>query len=614
MRYSQSAALCALLAFPCVFAGCGAAANSHPNAMGGIGGGAPATGGVGGSVSGTGGNAGGRGGSSSNEPDAAPPSQGQPTLPSGRGAIMTFVEYEAEAGDTNGTLLGPSRKFTDVAAEASGREAVRLSATGQYVSIVNLHPSNSIVVRYSIPDSGDGQGLSSTIGVYVDGKLRTRLPVTSRYAYTYGDFGNGAPNSPSQGKPHHYFDESHALIGDIAVGATVMLRKDAQDSAAHYDIDLIDMEQVGPPIAKPSGYLSITDFGATPDDDGDDSAAIQSCIDQAIGQNRGVYIPQGTFKSIAKALSVKTVTIQGAGMWYSMVSGANAHFDCWGGGCKYHDLAVFGDTTVRDDASSDANFSGNGSSGVVLENVWMEHSKVGYWTGPDTDGLTIRACRIRDLYADGVNLFKGTKNSIVENTHLRNTGDDALAMWSPSDGNTDSNNTFQHNYVQLPWMANCFGIYGGDSPQIEDNVCADTVQYPGILLARQFNSHAFTGTALIQRNTLIRAGGPAYNDEQGAFKLQAAEGPLQNVKVSDLDILDPTYSGIHIQGGNYIDTVYFDTVKIDGAGTSAIRLTRDANGAADASNVVVANSTNGGLKDDSGGKFTFIRGTGNSGW
>jgi hypothetical protein len=45
---------------------------------------------------------------------------------------LPYDEYEAEDATTNGRVIGPSRTFGEVAAEASGRRAVRLDATGQY--------------------------------------------------------------------------------------------------------------------------------------------------------------------------------------------------------------------------------------------------------------------------------------------------------------------------------------------------------------------------------------------------------------------------------------------------------------------------------------------------
>jgi hypothetical protein len=550
-------------------------------------------------------------------PGDPPITPGQPTLPNGRGATMTFVEYEAESMTSTGALLGPTRTLGQSASEASGRMAVRLSNVGQSVQFVNRTPSNSIVVRYSIPDGGADRWV--TLGVYVNGGLRTRLSMTSRYSWTYGgdaDFNQPWQNDPGRGNPHHFYDEARALIGDIPVGATVMLRKDGSDVSAYYDIDLVDMEQAPGPLGQPGGFLSLSgDCGATPDDGSDDSGAIQNCVDRARGEGRGLYIPQGTFNSFSRPISVAGVTIRGAGMWYSTIAGFNAHFDCWGNSCQYFDFAVTGDSTQRIDSATDTAFGGNGSSGVVLDHIWIEHTKTGYWTGPGTNGLTIRNSRIRDLFGDGVNLWAGTSNCLIQNNHARNTGDDSFAAWSdPSQGKgTDANNVISHNYVQLPWRANCFALYGGADNRIEDNVCADTVQYPGILLAAQFGALPFTGTTRVARNTLIRAGAWAFNQEQGALKIHADQGSIANIVVTDLDVQSPTFYAVHVQGQNAINGVTLSNVNVSNPGSGTFFLNWGANGFLNVDHVTASGSPLG-VRDDTGGAFRLDRGAGNAGW
>jgi hypothetical protein len=395
-----------------------------------------------------------------------------------------------------------------------------------------------------------------------------------------------------------------------------MIRKDSTDSAGYYDIDLVDMEQVPGPLGQPGGYLSLTgDCGATANDGSDDSNAIQSCVDRARGEGRGLYIPQGTFNSYSRVISVAGITIRGAGMWYSTISGYNAHFDCWGNNCQYYDFAVSGDSTQRLDTSADTAFGGNGSSGVILDSIWIEHTKTGYWPGPGTNGLTIRNSRIRDLFADGVNLFGGTSNSTITNNHARNTGDDSFAAWSDGSNGQgpSSNNTISNNYVQLPWRANCFALYGGNNNRLQDNVCSDVVQFPGILLAHQFGSLPFGGTTQVARNTLIRAGAWAYNQAQGALKIHAAEGPISGISVTDLDVQGATYYAIHVQGQSSISGVSISNVTVSNPGSGTFYLNWGANGSLGASNVVATGSPLG-VRDDTGGAFQVNRGGGNSGW
>lgn len=539
-----------------------------------------------------------------------------PTL-AARGATLPYVEYEAEDATTNGTLIGPSRSFGDIAAEASGRVAVRLDATGHQVTFTATAAANSIVVRYVIPDAPTGGGLEATLGLYVNGAFVQKLQLTSKYAWTYGAFGSAQANDPTQGTPHHYFDEARAIGFEIPAGATVTLQRDADDTAAYYVVDLIDLELVAPPLAQPAGYLSLTDCGVTPGGTADQSAAIQACVNRAEAAHQGLYIPPGTFVSIASAIDVADLTIRGAGMWYSNIFGFNAHFNCTGDNCQYYDFALLGDTVIRDDSSPESGFSGGAGTGSRLENIWVEHSKTGYWvsaSGHVTDGLVIHGCRFRDLYADGVNFCNGTSNSIVEQTHARNTGDDAFASWSPTSDGVNTNNVFRFNTVQLPWLANCYAIYGGKDNTIEDSTCADVVQYPGVLIAQEFTSNPFAGTTTVQRLTLTRAGGPAYGAEQGALKLFAPDAPMSGFLLADLDLESPTFSGIHVQGSNRIDGVTMQGITIHQPGAAGIQLDSDANGAATADGVVVTSAASGGLEDDAHGAFAIARGGGNSGW
>jgi len=550
--------------------------------------------------------------SSTATPVAAAPTAAEPA--GSRGASVPWVEYEAEAGRTNGQVLAQDRTFGTIASESSGRSAVKLTRTGEYVQFQTKKAANSVVVRFVIPDSADGTGLDANLSLYVNNVFRQKLSLTSRYAWSYGGE-QYTYNIPSIGGAHHFYDEARALVGDIPAGATLKLQKDADDTADYYVIDLVDLEQVAPPKAMPEGFLSITDFGATPNDGTDDGAAIQDCIDQARAEHKGVWIPAGTFDSTTRPFEVADVTIQGAGMWYSVIHGFYARFNCVGNNCRFFDFAILGETVLRDDNSPENGFNGGAGTGSRLENIWVEHTKVGYWVGGGTDGLVIINSRFRDLYADGVNFCNGTSNSIVENSHFRNTGDDALASWSPKGTGVNTNNVFRFNTIQVPWRANCIAIYGGKDNRIEDNLCYDVVTYPGILIAQQFNSNPFSGTTLVQRNSLIRAGGPMFNNQHGALKIWADQGEIRGLVVHDLLIDSPTFTGIELEGSYPITAAAIDHVEIRHPGTWGILLHSDLVGSATFSFVVVSVPGREGLLNYSPKlEFEFVRGTGNSGW
>lgn len=252
------------------------------------------------------------------------------TNPSGsRGAVVPWIEYEAEQETTNGEILVPDRTFGTVASESSGRSAVKLDQVGKYVQFRSTEAANSVVVRFVIPDSEDGKGLESTISLYVDDVFRQKIQLTSKYAWSYGGE-EETFNVPKAGGAHHFYDEARALVGDIPAGATVKLQVDEDDTAEYYVIDLIDLEQVDPPLTKPDGYISIEECGAVPDGGQDAGDAIQDCIDKAKAAKTGIWIPAGTFESEIHGFDVADVTIQGAGMWYSTIHGKYARFNCTG--------------------------------------------------------------------------------------------------------------------------------------------------------------------------------------------------------------------------------------------------------------------------------------------
>ena len=531
-----------------------------------------------------------------------------------RGALVPWVEYEAEKGQTNAEILAPDRTFGTIASESIGRSAVRLKKEGEYVQFKAQDAANSVVVRYVIPDSEDGKGLEATISLYINDTFREKITLTSKYAWSYGGE-EETYNIPKMGGAHHFYDEARALVGDIPAGASVKFQKDADDTADFYVIDLVDLEQVAPPKEMPEGYISIVDCGAKPDSDEDAGDAIQTCIEKARAAKTGVWIPAGTFKSEKHGFDVADVTIQGAGMWYSTIQGFYARFNCVGDHCRFADFAILGETILRDDKSPENGFNGSAGTGSWLENIWVEHTKVGFWVSGGTNGLVIRNSRFRNLFADGINFCNGTSNSLVENSHFRNTGDDALASWSPKGDPVNTGNVFRFNTIQVPWRANCLAIYGGKDNRIENNLCYDVVTYPGILIAQQFGSNPFDGSTIVQHNSLIRTGGPMFKLKHGALKIWADQGEIKGLVVRDLVIEDATFSGIQIEGSYPITSAVFDHIDVKGAGEYGILLQSNVAGDATFSFVTVSGSVKDAILNNAPKLlFKFTLGEGNSGW
>jgi hypothetical protein len=529
-----------------------------------------------------------------------------------RGATLPYTEYEAESGATNGTVLAADRTYKTLASESSGRRAVQLTATGSYVQIVLTKAANALTVRYSIPDNSAGTGIDASLSLYANGTHVKDLSLTSRYSWVYGDYPYN--NNPANVNAHRFYDETRTLIGDWPAGTVLKLQKDSGDTASSYTIDLVDAEQATAE-AMPTGFVSASASGATPGDASDDTTALTSAINAAKSAGKGLWIPSGTY-TISSRINVQGVAIRGAGPWYTILKGVNGKggFFATGANVQISDLAVSGDSTYRNDSGDDAAFEGNFGTGSLLQNVLIFHSKVGLWADNGTDGLYVVGCRIRDTYADGVNLHGNVKNTRIDQSSVRNTGDDALAMWS--DGAAVTNSAFTYNTLQLPMLANTAAIYGGNSNRITDNVMYDTVTASaGITVGTRFNPVPLSGTTVVARNTLTRTGGyePNWGSQLGALWIYADTADITTpIQVTDTTINDSTYQGILMSWGRTITATSFDNVTVANTGTYGIVID-NLSGSATFSNTKVTGAPSGGLNNTSS-TFTVIRGSGNSGF
>ena len=466
----------------------------------------------------------------------------------GTGASLPYVEVQAENSATSGTVIGPSYTQGQLADEASGRKAVTLQGTGQYVTFTTPVATNSIDFRYSIPDSSDGSVYTAPLSLYINGTKQPDFTLTNAYSWFYGSY--PFTNTPGS-NPHHFFDEVHRLFATTyPAGTTFKLQIDSGDTASSYTIDFADFEQVGAALAQPSGSVSVTSEGADPTGVSDSTSAFNAAI-SAAGAGGTVWIPPGTY-NIPGHISVNNVTIAGAGMWYSTVTGAAPGF--YGNSAPspstnvhLQNFAIFGNVQDRCD-SCQVNGIGGAMSNSTVSNIWIEHMKVGAWMDGPMNGLTFSGMRIRNTTADGINFHGGVTNSTVTNSDIRNTGDDGIATWADASVGADANDTISDDTVQLQQLANGIAIYGGHDNTVTGNLVEDTgiTQGGGIQVGQRFNSTP-VGTTTISNNTLIRDGSldPNWQFGVGALWFDGSQGAVTGpINVSNALIEQSPYEAI----------------------------------------------------------------------
>jgi hypothetical protein len=301
-------------------------------------------------------------------------------------------------------------------------------------------------------------------------------------------------------------------------------------------------------------------------------------------------------------------------MWYSELHGINGKGGFYGNGnnVTVADLTLTSDALVRNDAADNPGLEGNFGTGSLIQNVWVEHMKVGMWLGSGNDGLYIVNGRVRDTWADGVNFSGGVRNSTVSHFNFRNTGDDCMAMWS--NGAANVNDTFRFNTAQVPVLANNFAVYGGQDNKILDNVGSDTVTSgAGIQVSTRFNPTSFAGTTQVRRNTLDRTGSydTNWSTSFGALWLYAEGRAIDAPLVVDtLDLNDSPYDGVLMSFNQNIGNLTMNNVRVNKAGNYGLDMVVTGRGTF--SNVVVNNTGLGGLNNAYG--YNIVRGSGNSGW
>src|SRR5258708_29666062 len=121
-----------------------------------------------------------------------------------------------------------------------------------------------------------------------------------------------------------------------------------------------------------------------------------------------------------------------------------------------------------------------------------------------------------------VNFCGGVHQYTLDNSQIRNSGDDSLAAWSPTSGAPGDHNVFAHNTIQSPWLANGISLYGAGPFQVVGNTIKDIANGgAGINVAADFGSHPFRGLVDVRDNEIVRCGASSSSWPRCALQLSA---------------------------------------------------------------------------------------------
>ncbi|MCZ8522313.1 MULTISPECIES: hypothetical protein [Paenibacillus] len=186
-----------------------------------------------------------------------------------------------------------------------------------------------------------------------------------------------------------------------------------------------------------------------------------------------------------------------------------------------------------------------------------------YW-GVHSSNNTFRNNRIKNTFADGINMTNGSSHNVIDNNYARGTGDDAFALFSASDagGSYNTGNKYANLTAVNVRRAAAFAVYGGSGNLFQNLYGADTLTYPGVTVSSYsfgYNTLGFgDADTVFDGITLDRTGGDFWtsvgaddkiNDYQnfGAIWFYTGDRAFKNVVVKNVDINNPVYFGFMFQ-------------------------------------------------------------------
>ncbi|SET27882.1 discoidin domain-containing protein [Paenibacillus sp. NFR01] len=521
-----------------------------------------------------------------------------------RGASVPYSRYDTQDATIGGGAAlksAPTFDQDQIASEASGQSYIALPSNGSFLqwNVRAGQGGAGVTMRFTLPDSSDGMGRTGALDVYVNGTKVKTVSLTSYYSWQY--FSGDMPgDTPSAGRPLFRFDEVHFKL-DTALqpGDTIKIQKNNGD-ALEYGVDFIEIEPVPAAVAKPANAVSVADYGAIANDNGDDLAAFKSAVTAAVAAGKTLYIPAGTFNlgnmwEIGSASSmINNLTVTGAGYWHTNLQFTNAN--AAGGGIslrisgKLDFSNVYMNSNLRSRYGQNAIYKGfmdNFGSNSIIHDVWVEHFECGMWVGDYAhtpaiyaNGLVVENSRIRNNLADGINFSQGTSNSTVRNSSIRNNGDDGLAVWTSNTNGAPAgvNNTFSYNTIENNWRAAAIAFFGGSGHKADHNLIIDTVGGSGIRMNTVFPGYHFqNNTGIVFSDTTIINSGTSkdlYGGERGAIDLEASNDAIRNVTFTNIDILNTQRDAIQFGYSGGFENIVFNNININGTGLDGVVTSR----------------------------------------
>jgi hypothetical protein len=317
------------------------------------------------------------------------------------------------------------------------------------------------------------------------------------------------------------------------------------------------------PVPPPTNELNVLDFGAKPNDNVDDTLAINNALRKARTDNKTLRFPAGVFTHNG-LVQVDSARVEGVGLDTVLLA------------TNYLKSSVvlkgnepsLKSLTVRFNTAGVSRQSHGDTCGVftdfaksfTIENVLVDGSPsagIMSWgsTGTATKPCIVRNCTVKKTLADGIHNTNGAEFIRVEGCTV-NSHDDGIAVVSyAGNSKTSKNITILNNVVQATSWGRGIAVSGGEYIEILDNKISNTCA-AGLLIVSEggeWNTRSVTGVTA-RRNTITNAcvdvnGAKVCPTGHPGVLIGGRTGYLvSQIVLSDNTITTPTTDGIRIMG------------------------------------------------------------------
>jgi hypothetical protein len=453
------------------------------------------------------------------------------------GAEIPFMVIEAEESVTNAIIRSGRNSRDNPTYFSSGRAVVELNVPGHYVRFNSPLRADRLTIRYSIPYNTTG-----FISLYINNKLAEEVFLESFRNWGGPNYSEDTNRRP--GDAFRMFDETIIEV-DLQDGDLIELRKGDDGSLPIVLIDFLDLEKTPEPLTKPNkSWLNVADFGLIGGSGEDLSDEINNILSQAGDQSKNVWFPAGEYR-IEKALRIpNNVEVMGAGKWHTIIrkripaSRVESAF-IMGTGNSISHLMI--DDMLGYKRIGGKHYGIELNSNGLVEDVWVRNTFGAGIKGEGIENTTIRNTRVYGSFSDAIHIKRDSKNCLIENTIIRNSGDDGLAIVS-YDATGLENIDYRNNSVFFNYWGRGISMIGGDNCTIENNLVIDGASAGIVIGANTFDGKPtpFCTNFLINGNKVVRCGN-VINQNQAAIWVwgNVTGSPLSGI-ISHNEVIDPT--------------------------------------------------------------------------